>query len=89
MSRTHITAEAFAETDIRQTFQRHVLSALWSTVAEPATHIMAAYAERRRINRAIAELDTLSDHVLRDIGVPRHDIERIVRYGRDASDVRS
>ena len=89
MSRTHIATEAFAETDIRQTFQRHVLSALWSTLAEPATHIMAAYTERRRINRAIAELAALSDHVLADIGVPRHDIERIVRNGRDATDSRA
>lgn len=89
MSRTHITAEAFAETDIRQTFQRHVLSALWSALAEPATHIKAAYAERRRISRAIAELSALSDHVLRDIGVERHDIVRIVRNGRDETDIRA
>ena len=55
-------------------------------IAAPATRIMAAYAERRRINRAIAELAALSDHVLADIGVARHDIERIVRYGRDATE---
>ncbi len=84
MSHTNIAANAFAQTDIRQTFQRQVLSALWSTLAEPATRIMAAYTEWRRINRAIAELAALSDHVLADIGVPRHDIERIVRNGRDA-----
>jgi len=42
--------------------------------------MMAAYAERRRINRAI---------MLRDIGIERHDIERIARNGRDADDVRA
>lgn len=84
MSRTHIATETFTETDIRQTFQRQILSALWSALAEPATRIMAAYAERRRINRGIAELAALSDHVLADIGIARLDIERIVRDGRDA-----
>ena len=50
---------------------------------------MAAYAERRRINRAIAELSALSDRMLQDIGIARHDIVRIVRNGRDADDVRA
>ena len=85
MSHTNIAAERLRRkrTSGRR-FQRQVLSALWSALAEPATSIMAAYAERRRINRAIAELAALSDHVLADIGVARHDIERIVRNGRDA-----
>jgi uncharacterized protein YjiS (DUF1127 family) len=47
----------------------------------------AARAERRRVQREIAELSGLSDRTLRDIGVLRHDIERIVRYGRDATEL--
>ena len=90
MSRTTIAAEGFsAETDIRRAFQHQVLSALWSTLAAPATRIMAAHAERRRINRAIAELSALSDRMLHDIGIGRNDIERIARNGRDADDVRA
>ena len=83
-------AEAFgAETEIRRAFQRQVLSALWSTVAAPVTRMLAAYAERRRINRAVAELSALGNRMLKDIGIERHDIGRIVRNGRDADDVRA
>ena len=83
MSRMNIAIDAF-EGGVTRTTQRPALSALWRAVAAPANGIVAAYAERRRINRAIAELDALSDHVLADIGIGRHDIERIVRNGRDA-----
>jgi uncharacterized protein YjiS (DUF1127 family) len=62
---------------------------LWTTLTVPATRIMAAYAERQRINRAIAELSALSDHMLQDIGIARHDIERIVRNGWDATNRRA
>ena len=90
MSRTTIAAEAFStETDIRRAFQRQVLSALWSAIVVPVTGMMAAYAERRRINRAVAELSALSGRMLKDIGIARHDIERIARYGRDATDIRA
>lgn len=90
MSRIPITAEAFGpETEIRRAVQRHVWSALWGAVAAPVNGMMAAHAERRRINRAIAELSALSNRMLRDIGMERHDIERIVRKGRDASDRRA
>jgi uncharacterized protein YjiS (DUF1127 family) len=91
MSRMNIAIDAF-EGGIARTAQRpalsalSALSALWRAVAAPANGILAAYAERRRINRAVAELAALSDHVLADIGIARHDIERIVRNGRDAVD---
>jgi uncharacterized protein YjiS (DUF1127 family) len=84
MSRMNIAIDAF-EGGIARTAQRPALS-LWRAVAAPANGILAAYAERRRINRAVAELAALSDHVLADIGIARHDIERIVRNGRDAVD---
>jgi uncharacterized protein YjiS (DUF1127 family) len=42
-------------------------------------------AEQRRINRTVATLSNLSDHTLKDIGIERGNIERIARYGRDAS----
>ena len=34
--------------------------------------------------KAIAHLESLSDEQLRDIGIGRYDIERLVRFGRDA-----
>ncbi len=90
MSRTTFAAEASgAETDIRKAFQRQVLSALWSALATRTKGMMAAYAERRRINRTVAELSALSGRMLKDIGIARHDIERIARNGRDATDIRA
>ena len=90
MSRTTIAAEAFsAETDIRRAFQRQILAALWNALATRMKGMMAAYAERRRVNRAIAELSALSDRMLQDMGIGRHDIDRIARDGRDADDVRA
>ena len=90
MSRINMAIDAFDDTtDIRRAAQRQILSALWSTVAAPVTNMLAAYAERRRNSHAIAELNALSDHMLKDIGIARHDIVRIVRNGRDADDVRA
>jgi uncharacterized protein YjiS (DUF1127 family) len=90
MSRINMAIDAFDNTTgIRPAAQRQLLSTVWSAVATSATSMMAAYAVRRRQNRAIAELNALSDHMLRDIGVPRNDIVRIVRNGRDATDIRA
>ena len=90
MSRTTIAAEAFStETDIRRAFQRQILAALWSTLVTRTKGMMAAYAERRRVDRAIADLSALSDRMLQDMGIGRHDIDRIARDGRDADDVRA
>lgn len=41
--------------------------------------LAAAWNERRRIARTIAELEALSDHELADIGLARADIERVAR----------
>ena len=84
MSRMNMAIDAFDDaTDIRRATQRQILTALWSTVAAPVTNMLAAYAKWRRVSRAIAELSALSDRMLQDIGIARHDIERIVRNGRD------
>jgi uncharacterized protein YjiS (DUF1127 family) len=90
MSRVNMAIDAFDDTTgIRRAAQRQILSTLWSTVAASVTNMLAAYAEWRRISRAVAELDALSDHMLRDIGIARHDIVRIARDGRDATDIRA
>jgi len=90
MSHTNVAMEAFDDaTDVRRTAQRQLLSALWSALAAPVTRTMAAVAEQQRIAHGIAELNALSDHMLKDIGIARHDIVRIVRNGRDATDIRA
>ena len=81
-----VTPETFGETDVRRAFQRQILSMAWDACVAPFAAAAAAWTERRRINRNIAELSGLSDRMLKDIGVGRHDIERIVRDGRDAVD---
>ena len=40
------------------------------------------YTERRRQSRAMAQLQTLSDRSLKDIGVPRSHIHWVTRHGR-------
>jgi len=44
----------------------------------------AAIARRRRIVRAERALVDLDDRMLRDIGITRTQIGRVVRYGRSA-----
>jgi uncharacterized protein YjiS (DUF1127 family) len=39
------------------------------------------YTERRRQHRAMAQLQTLSDRSLKDIGVPRSEIRWLARHG--------
>jgi uncharacterized protein YjiS (DUF1127 family) len=91
MARTNfVTPETFSgETDIRRAFQRQMLSMAWGACTARVAAWYAAWTERRRINRSIEELSGLSNRMLKDIGIERHDIERIARYGRDASDVRA
>jgi uncharacterized protein YjiS (DUF1127 family) len=56
-----------------------LLSAVWHA---PLT-LFGRFVERRRIARAIATLESLSDHTLKDIGIERSDIPRIAsRRGR-------
>jgi len=51
-------------------------------VSAPA-RLVATIAEQRRMARAIAELDALSDRTLADIGIEREAIPYVVRHGRD------
>jgi uncharacterized protein YjiS (DUF1127 family) len=85
-----VTPDTFAsETDVRRAFQRQILSMAWDACMAPFAAAAAAWTQRRRIERSVAELSGLSDRMLKDIGVGRHDIERMARYGRDATDIRA
>lgn len=73
--------------EIRRLVQRETAIALWRAVASPVAGAVAAFVERWRAKQAIAQLDTLSDRMLSDIGVARHDIARIVHCGRGAGEL--
>jgi uncharacterized protein YjiS (DUF1127 family) len=45
--------------------------------------LAASYQERQQVRDTVAELSALSDRMLEDIGLTRHDIPRVARYGRD------
>jgi uncharacterized protein YjiS (DUF1127 family) len=69
----------------------HIMVLSWATdalVAAPQK-LLAHWMERRRIARTVDQLHGLSDRMLMDIGLQRCDIERVARYGRDATDIRS
>jgi len=55
----------------------------WSRIVAATQAYRAALAERRRRRRAKAELERLDDRMLRDIGLTRSEIGRVVRHGRD------
>ena len=44
---------------------------------------LAALAVRRRLRCATGDLHALDDRMLKDIGVSRHEVGRVVRFGRE------
>jgi len=56
-----------------------VLAGLCSAAWSGITAGVEAFAESQRQARARRELSNLSDHFLRDIGVDRHQIDRLFR----------
>jgi uncharacterized protein YjiS (DUF1127 family) len=48
-----------------------------------ATRFAFAIANEVRIRRDMRKLESMSDHMLKDIGLTRAEIDRAVRYGRD------
>jgi uncharacterized protein YjiS (DUF1127 family) len=86
MSRTSIAAQQpFANaSELRWASRTAVLLIIARAVAGAAAAIIAWHAERRRVRHAITELSSLSDYMLKDMGIHRHDIPRLAREGRDA-----
>lgn len=88
MSNSSISADAFMPTsELRRASRAAVWSALWSAFNSAVSSAAKRYAEHRRAQRAITELSDLSDRMLKDIGLPRHDIPRIAHYGRGADEI--
>jgi uncharacterized protein YjiS (DUF1127 family) len=61
----------------------------WASASRAPPGLIAAWAEWRRVRRAVRQLEGLSDRLLADIGLKRSDIARVARYGRAAADERS
>src|SRR5262245_21224191 len=61
----------------------------WALATRVPYGLIAAWAEWRRVRRAVRQLEDLSDRMLADIGLQRSDIDRVARYGRGAIDERS
>jgi uncharacterized protein YjiS (DUF1127 family) len=57
----------------------------WRLVHAGVCRFIGAIAAERRLRRAIHELESMDDRRLRDLGVIRDDIERVVRFGRDSN----
>ena len=88
MSNSSISANAFLQSsELRRASRAAVWTALWNALSSTVSSLSAAYAERRRARRAIDELSDLSDRMLKDIGIERSDIPRIVHYGRGADEI--
>jgi uncharacterized protein YjiS (DUF1127 family) len=65
---------------------------LWNAVVGAATALArlgAAYARERRYGRQVAELQGLSDHELKDIGIRRSEIYWVVHHGRELPAIRT
>lgn len=56
---------------------------VWRWIVSGVRAYLASRAERRRQRRAEHELLRLDDRILKDIGIDRSEIGRVVRYGHD------
>jgi uncharacterized protein YjiS (DUF1127 family) len=90
MTSSFTAAETFAPSaEFRRAARAVVWIAIRDAIKRAYIAMMAGHSQRRRVGRAITELSSLNDRMLKDIGVQRHDIPRMARYGRDATDVRA
>ncbi|QCI68878.1 DUF1127 domain-containing protein [Phreatobacter stygius] len=55
---------------------------LFARLQARAFRLFETIAEGYYARRTAAELRTLSDHALRDIGISRSEIDRVSRFGR-------
>jgi uncharacterized protein YjiS (DUF1127 family) len=57
-------------------------SSAWDRMVSGIRAYFAARARERRLREAEAQLQCLDDRMLKDLGIGRSEIRRVVRYGR-------
>jgi uncharacterized protein YjiS (DUF1127 family) len=60
-----------------------IVDACLAAAARALAWLVAAIADELRIRRDMRQLAGMDDHMLKDIGLCRCEIEYCVRYGRD------
>jgi uncharacterized protein YjiS (DUF1127 family) len=60
-----------------------IVDACLAAAARALAWLIAAIADELRIRRDMRQLAGMDDHMLKDIGLCRCEIEYCVRYGRD------
>ena len=63
--------------------QAAILGACLAAGARGLAWLVAAIGRELRIRRDMRQLAAMDDHMLKDIGLLRYDVEYRVRYGRD------
>jgi uncharacterized protein YjiS (DUF1127 family) len=66
--------------------QTTLFDAWLAAAARSLAWLIAAIAHELRTRRGMRQLAAMEDHMLKDIGLRRGEIEYSVRYGRHASD---
>jgi uncharacterized protein YjiS (DUF1127 family) len=57
-------------------------SAAMEAMVETTRRALAWNRRRRQARRAVWHLANLDDHLLADLGIPRHQVRRVAREGR-------
>ena len=70
------------ESRVGSDFQSRIGSAVLHRVADAIATAFAAVVKEIRARRAMHELASMGEDMLRDIGLTRDDVEHVVRYGR-------
>jgi uncharacterized protein YjiS (DUF1127 family) len=63
--------------------QTTLFDAWLATAARSSAWLIAAIGQKLRIRRDMRQLAAMDDHMLKDVGLRRGEIEYSVRYGRD------
>jgi uncharacterized protein YjiS (DUF1127 family) len=63
--------------------QATIFNACLTAAARGLAWLIAGIANELRIRRDMRQLAAMDDHMLKDIGLRRSEIEYCVRYGRD------